>query len=250
MKYKALILDLDGTTIPNATNSAPNAVVSCAITKAQKLVAVSVATGRPLAKTRYLLEYLHIQAPCVLDQGAQIYDPVGDAMLREYRLDQTVVPAILSVFSEMGVPFYVFDGEQDALYTKDLNVTNPVGIFVDGVENRLVDAAEKKLKNVPDISVHKMTPWNNFGTSLEVTHAQATKMHGVYEVAKILGISPKEMIGVGDGHNDFPLLMACGLKVAMGNAVQELKDIADYIAPTVDEDGVADVIEKFILTDS
>ncbi|HXS15232.1 MAG TPA: HAD hydrolase family protein, partial [Candidatus Saccharimonadales bacterium] len=60
-------------------------------------------------------------------------------------------------------------------------------------------------------------------------------------------ISTEEIIGIGDGHNDFPLLMACGLKVAMGNAVDDLKAIADYIAPSVDEDGVADVIEKFIL---
>lgn len=41
--------------------------------------------------------------------------------------------------------------------------------------------------------------------------------------------------------------MACGFKVAMGNAVDEVKAIADYIAPPVEEDGVADVIEKFIL---
>ena len=41
--------------------------------------------------------------------------------------------------------------------------------------------------------------------------------------------------------------MACGLKVAMGNAIPELKEIADYVAPSVDDDGVADVIEKFIL---
>ena len=51
---------------------------------------------------------------------------------------------------------------------------------------------------------------------------------------------------VGDGYNDFPLLLAGGLKVAMGNAVSDLKKIADYIAPTVDEDGVATVIEKFL----
>ena len=52
---------------------------------------------------------------------------------------------------------------------------------------------------------------------------------------------------MGDGYNDFPLLMACGLKIAMGNAVPELKAIADFIAPSVEEDGVATVIEKFIL---
>lgn len=77
--------------------------------------------------------------------------------------------------------------------------------------------------------------------------AQAIKQHGILEVAEMLGISTHEIIGVGDGYNDFPLLMACGLKVAMGNAVSDLKEIADYIAPTVEEDGVADVIEEFVL---
>jgi len=66
-------------------------------------------------------------------------------------------------------------------------------------------------------------------------------------VAEILGIKTDEIIAVGDGYNDFPFLMACGLKVAMGNAVPELKAIADYIAPSVDEDGIVDVIERFIL---
>ena len=55
------------------------------------------------------------------------------------------------------------------------------------------------------------------------------------------------MIAIGDGPNDFPMLMAAGFKVAMGNASDDLKAIADYIAPTVEKDGVVDVIEKFIL---
>ena len=75
----------------------------------------------------------------------------------------------------------------------------------------------------------------------------ATKQHGILEVAKIMGISTHEIIGIGDASNDIPLLMACGLKVAIGNATEDVKAIADYIAPTVEEDGVADVIEKFIL---
>ena len=63
----------------------------------------------------------------------------------------------------------------------------------------------------------------------------------------MLNIKTDEIIGIGDGYNDFPLLMACGLKVAMGNAVEELKAIADYIAPSVEEDGVVDVINKFVV---
>ena len=53
------------------------------------------------------------------------------------------------------------------------------------------------------------------------------------------------MVGVGDSYNDFPLLMACGLKAAMGNSVKEILDIADYVAPSVDDDGLANVIEKY-----
>ena len=48
--------------------------------------------------------------------------------------------------------------------------------------------------------------------------------------------------------NDIPLLNICGLKVAMGNADKKLKSIAHHIAPSVDEDGVAHVVEKFILS--
>jgi hydroxymethylpyrimidine pyrophosphatase-like HAD family hydrolase len=63
----------------------------------------------------------------------------------------------------------------------------------------------------------------------------------------MLGVKYEEIIGVGDSYNDYSLLMASGLKVAMGNAVKELKDVADYIAPSVDEDGLAEVIERYII---
>lgn len=55
------------------------------------------------------------------------------------------------------------------------------------------------------------------------------------------------MIGVGDGYNDYPMLEACGLKVAMGNAVDELKVIADIVAPSIEQDGLAKVIEDYYL---
>jgi hydroxymethylpyrimidine pyrophosphatase-like HAD family hydrolase len=93
-----------------------------------------------------------------------------------------------------------------------------------------------------------MEAWNATFECLDIVSEHASKLHGVVDVAKLMHLSTHEIIGVGDGYNDFPLLMACGLKIAMGNAVPELKAIADFVAPTVDEDGVATVIEKFILT--
>jgi hydroxymethylpyrimidine pyrophosphatase-like HAD family hydrolase len=104
-----------------------------------------------------------------------------------------------------------------------------------------------EFSSIPTLATHKIPHPENNKIFIDITHARATKQLGVFELAKILDIETHEIIGVGDGHNDFPMLMACGLKVAMGNAVDDLKAIADYIAPTVDNDGVADVIEKFVL---
>ncbi|MBX4181389.1 HAD hydrolase family protein, partial [Candidatus Parcubacteria bacterium] len=53
----------------------------------------------------------------------------------------------------------------------------------------------------------------------------------------------------GDARNDTPLLNVCGLRIAMGNADDKLKRIAHYIAPSVEDDGVAHVVEKFILNE-
>jgi len=80
-----------------------------------------------------------------------------------------------------------------------------------------------------------------------ITHKNASKQHAAEKLAQMLNVETSEVIGVGDARNDAPLLSACGLRVAMGNADNKLKKIADYVAPTVDEDGVAYVIEKFII---
>jgi hydroxymethylpyrimidine pyrophosphatase-like HAD family hydrolase len=56
------------------------------------------------------------------------------------------------------------------------------------------------------------------------------------------------VIAIGDGHNDMPLLEAAGLKVAMGNAPDEVKQLADYVAPSLADDGVAAAIDKFVLS--
>ena len=123
-----------------------------------------------------------------------------------------------------------------------------LSIYVPEIEMKKIDDLVKEFSIDPRIHVQKLTAWDKRLMSLDITSNMASKQHGILEVAKILHISTEEIIGVGDGYNDFPLLMACGLKIAMGNAVPELKAIADFIAPTVEEDGVATVIEKFVLT--
>jgi hydroxymethylpyrimidine pyrophosphatase-like HAD family hydrolase len=69
-------------------------------------------------------------------------------------------------------------------------------------------------------------------------------------VAEYFGISPKEIIALGDGQNDIDMLTRAGLAVAMENAMDEVKDVADFITLTNNNSGVAHAINKFILEKS
>ena len=72
--------------------------------------------------------------------------------------------------------------------------------------------------------------------------------HGaVNRVRKILGIKKEEVACIGDGENDLPMFEASGMKFAMGNAVDVLKEKADYLLPSNNEDGVAFAVNEYIL---
>ena len=247
MKYKALFLDLDGTAVLPFSDVPQPRVVN-AVGKIRDRVTVCLATGRLIYQIQSILEVLQINGLCVVANGIQIYDPVTKTVLREIGLSRQDIPQIYATLQKHKIRVRVFDGKNDAPYEKEKR-TKILSFFNEAVPTEHVDAVKEDLSVLSDVIVHKLLSREKGCNGLEVCHATATKQHGIFEAAKILGINTHEIIGVGDGYNDFPLLSACGLKIAMGNAVPELKAIADFIAPSVEDDGVAVVIEKFLLTD-
>lgn len=91
-------------------------------------------------------------------------------------------------------------------------------------------------------TVLKTTPF-----TLEVLKKSSNKGEGVRILSEKLGIKRDEIICIGDSGNDKHMIKYAGLGVAMGNAFDEIKEAADYITLTNEEDGVAHVINKFIL---
>ena len=73
------------------------------------------------------------------------------------------------------------------------------------------------------------------------------KSQSLARLISTLGITREEMIAIGDGYNDKGMIEYAGLGVAMANASTEVQDAADYITYSNEEDGVAHVVEKFIL---
>lgn len=249
MKYKALFLDVDGTTIIHGMNNLPTPRVTAAIVQCMKAgVTVSLATSRPLIGVKQIVEHLRLNGLCVISSGAQIYDPQIKKIIVEIQFPKSAMRRILDVAGEYKKKIMVFDGEKEISYDGIHTPRKVVGMWFPELEPAILVQIRDDLTRLDDITFHRMEAWKKSFECLDITQKDASKLHGIVEVAKRLGVQTKEIIGVGDGYNDFPLLSACGLKIAMGNAVPELKAIADFIAPRVDEDGVATVIEKFILS--
>lgn len=247
MKYKALMLDLDGTTVPHFTNDVSQRVV-LKIAQAQKYLHVCVITGRPLDLALPLLTALQITGPCAVSNGGQIYDPVSKRILRELFLVPQHLEAIYHEVSSITTEFKVFDGNHEYPAQQWQQLEKVVSFYVPDIPPEQVLHLAETMKKFSDTTTNRMLGTKPGVESIEIVNVNSTKQYGIYEVAKILELHTHEIIAVGDGHNDFAMLLAAGLKIAMGNAVQPLKDIADYIAPSVDEDGVAYIIDKFILS--
>lgn len=111
------------------------------------------------------------------------------------------------------------------------------------------DALDEKMKKIPqefyeNYNIVKSLPW-----VLEILPKECNKGYGLEIMAKQLNIKREEIISIGDQANDLEMIEFAGLGVAMGNAIEEVKNIASYVTTDNDNDGVAAVVEKFILSE-
>ncbi len=248
MKYKVLLCDVDGTLIPNKENGLPSRKVIKAIQKANEHILVGVATARSYWQISHILDLVPFTAPCVITGGAQVIDPKTRKTFSEKGISIEDVVTIAAIGYSLRITFTVADRDGERPYDKKNIPTSPLDLYTNAMSVKKADEFIRLISHISTVSMHKALAWGNTdNVHVTIAHPKATKNDGVAEVAKILGISTREIIGVGEGYNDFPFLMACGLKIAMGNAVEDVKAIADHVAPTVDNDGVAYAIEKFVL---
>jgi len=245
-QFKLLITDLDGTAIPMHPDGLPSAAVIEAIKKAQTKIQVSVATGRPLSMCNHILKLLDIKGLAVVHGGTQIIDTQSLERVWYQPLNLHSMAEIEKACEPY--PFISEGDTPDAKLTYETILTGNqdmmVLLFLEQADAQKYLARLKKIKEINPILSHS---WTKGKFEIHISHIGASKRHAVEVLLGMLNIEKHEVLAIGDGGNDLPLFEAAGFKVAMGNATDDLKAEADLIAETVENDGLAKVIEKFIL---
>lgn len=250
MKYKAIITDVDGTLIQQSLEKGlPTHKVRSAIQKAQEKVHIGIATGRSPLSVSYLLDHVHLPGPSIVLNGAMIIDLAKNNILFADEIIMHDFEKVLKIVTGMNLSFVIDEvGHYVIPFSESYKPLKPLVIFISNLHVKEVEEITTALAPMNRIMAVRVPDWTNKEKwALHISHINASKQFAVLRIAELLHIHPSEIIGIGDSYNDIPLLEACGLKVAMGNAVRDLKAIADYVAPSVDEDGLADIIEKFVL---
>lgn len=261
--FQAIVSDFDGTLAGRGGIMSSN-VVAAIRSWIHSGRHFSVATGRQFTHLKAQFQLLGLTSPQIVRGASEIVDPTtGTIIWHEYipredikKLVKLLIDNKIPFSVERGTSYYTLEGEpyfgiDPRLYQTVDRIPDTdmptILMIADNLQESFMEqfvkySIQPKFKNL-----HITKSYSPNGMSWSITSEKATKHLALLHLSKLIGITPDEMIAIGDGYNDYPLLSACGFKVAMANAPRELTDIADLIVPTYEEDGVIKVIEKFML---
>lgn len=264
VQYKLVAIDMDGTLLTDDLTVTPGTIETIQKAVAKGAV-VTIATGRMFASAKQYARQLQLNVPLITYQGAIVQDMEGTEVLYERPITEAISEQLVDIATKKGLHFQVYqddqlysavENERLKIYAEKVHVPYSIapdlktvigkgftkGLFIE--EPEVLDELTIELREIFGNEVHIAKSRADF---LEITHPEANKGDALLHLAKQLNIHPTEIIGIGDNFNDRELIEQAGLGVAMGNAVDEMKAIADYITLSNNDEGVKHVIEKFIL---
>jgi Cof subfamily protein (haloacid dehalogenase superfamily) len=271
MKYKLLVLDVDGTLLNDEREISKRTLA--ALLKVQQMgVRIVLASGRPtyglmpLAKTLELGNY----GGFVLSyNGCQIIKAQNGEILFERRINPEMLPYLEKKARKNG--FAIFTYHDDTLitdspdneYIKNEALLNNLKIIREDEFSTAIDFAPCKCMLVSDkekalIGLEQHWEKRLAGTLdafrsepyfLELVPCGVNKANTLGALLEHLGVTREEVIAVGDGVCDVTMLQLAGMGVAMGHSQDSVKVCADYVTASNEEDGVALAVEKLILAE-
>lgn len=254
----ALFFDIDGTLVSFNTHEIPPSTIF-ALTQAKTNGSrVYIATGRPPLIITNLKAIEHLIDGYVTTNGALCY--VGDELVCCQAIPKKDVLTCVEDAKAKGYSLIVVGRQDVAVY-------DPTG-DVERIFHQMLAVNEFAkaipLEEVLRQDILQLTPFfrSDYEPELlaripqcvsgrwhpeftDITANGADKGKGIVAMARHEGFDPNRTIAFGDGGNDTSMILQAGIGIAMGNAIDELKERADYVTTTVDDDGILNALRHF-----
>ncbi|MFD2673668.1 Cof-type HAD-IIB family hydrolase [Marinicrinis sediminis] len=262
--YKMITIDIDDTLINDQkeVSEGTKLALQAAVDKG---VIVTLATGRMFASAKQIAKQLDLNVPIITYQGSLIKNCLDETVLYERSVPSEAVAKLFAFARDKGLHLQAY--YQDELYAAEVNdkllayceLSNvpykiesdfeklcmmPMTKLIIIDEPALLDEIAPQLREILGDEVHVTKSKPNF---LEFIHREGTKGSAVAFLAERYQCELSEVIAVGDSWNDHDMIETAGMGVAMENAVPALKEIANFITHSNNDEGVKHVIETFIL---
>lgn len=253
MDKKIIIFDIDGTLYDNKNKCLYESSIECIKTLYEKGHELVIASGRsfPMISNidkikKYINTYILINGQIILRNGIEIYKEA---------IELNKLKKLLEDFNEYDIPYGCISSSLERLSKINEDVNHAYTSFC--LKEPVVDedyylkddiyqiwcfGDNDKIKDFiiqhPD---YDFMPWG--GTGYDVVPKGRNKARTIKKLIEILGYEMKDVIALGDGYNDISMINTVGFGIAMGNACDELKEVADYITDDIDKDGVYKVFK-------
>ena len=267
--YQLLVLDVDGTLIGHGVFPSPR--VTSAIQAAKEAgVTVALGTGRASEACYHLFRHLELDGLHIVFDGAAVVEWPSNDIIFLQALPPRAMKRLIALAREHDLfleiyahDFYFIERDGDlaehqrqklqinSLVTDLMSLVNRVKV----VKGQLL-AADEDEKRRADLITKEMASYCKMSWSLDPSNGiyfgnavarSVSKAGALLEMIDYLDIDISRTLAIGDSFNDLGIFKVAGAKIAMGHSPDSLKELADWVAPSVDDEGVAVAIERFIL---
>jgi len=256
MNMRAIFIDMDGTLL-NASNTISNKNMEAINNLINIGVKVFLATGRHYDVTAPYHKEIGLKTPMICLNGASIHDAeTGNALqMKTIRLNEERFHQLTDE-----VPCNVIVHTTNGLYCKKTDEEIDYWTKVGQIPPRYIgDLRKANYQNALKYSVRTGSPCHHFSAlfkeeaevinwndGFEIVAPNVSKWSAIKSLLRTLRISPREVVAIGDGPNDIEMLRHVGTGVAMGNAGEEVKAVADFVTGHHENDGLAEFIERYL----
>ena len=275
-RYRLLALDMDGTLLNEEFGIEPQTAQELARLSAAGVEVVLCSGRRFCAAVGYAKE-LGLSGPIVVNNGTIVKEvATGRTVYAEY-FPQEQLPALLQLLREMGLPAVILTDDypdydfcveladdsneyHTEFVTRNRDMARVVQNLADARCEKAVQvdvfhtyatllAAEKKIREAMDgkVGTAIIRHLKYRGSSLDIVSPTASKWKALQWLAQQRGIKPEEIVAIGDDCNDVEMVREAGYGVAVANALDEVKTVADYVTTHPRNRGVEEVIESVFM---